>query len=116
MFALIRLDYPLAGAATIRLFGVLFLSLSLLGIAAMLCYRRAYQQSTAQAFTTERSRPPRYPRGVLRATAHREFLLFIRDPTQWTQLLLITALVFVYLFNLDRLTNDDLRWEQRSWG
>ena len=104
MFALIRLDYPLAGAATIRLVGVLFLSLSLLGIAAMLCYRRAYQQSTAQAFATERSRPPRYPRGVLRATAHREFLLFIRDPTQWTQLLLITALVFVYLFNLDRLT------------
>lgn len=35
--------------------------------------------------------------------AYRDFLLFIRDPAQWSQIIIIAALVFIYIFNFKNL-------------
>lgn len=47
----------------------------------------------------DRRRPARYPRSVLAAFVARDNRVFVRTTGQWTQLLLIAALVVVYLFN-----------------
>ncbi len=46
-----------------------------------------------------RRRPPRFPRSVTHAFTNRDTRIFLRTTSQWTQLLLIGALVIVYVFN-----------------
>lgn len=46
-----------------------------------------------------RRAPARYPRSVTAAFVRRDTLMFFRTTGQWTQLLLIGALVVVYVFN-----------------
>lgn len=46
-----------------------------------------------------RRRPPKVPRSVLAAFVARDNRVFVRTTGQWTQLLLVAALVVVYLFN-----------------
>lgn len=40
------------------------------------------------------------------AMLHKDFLLFMRDPVQWSQLLLLTGLFLVYAFNINRFPMD----------
>ncbi len=47
----------------------------------------------------DRRRPPRVPSSVVDAFVARDNRIFVRTTGQWTQLLLIAALVVVYLFN-----------------
>ncbi|MFA5857510.1 MAG: hypothetical protein WC955_00425 [Elusimicrobiota bacterium] len=42
-----------------------------------------------------------------RALAKKDLKLFFRDPNQWTQLLLLGALIVVYIFNIDKLPLDN---------
>jgi ABC-2 type transport system permease protein len=44
--------------------------------------------------------------GRLRSMMHKDLLSFIRDPVQWSQLLLLTGLFLVYAFNLERFPMD----------
>ncbi len=46
-----------------------------------------------------RRRPPKVPRSVTAAFVSRSNRMFVRTTGQWTQLLLVAALVVVYLFN-----------------
>lgn len=46
-----------------------------------------------------RRRPPKVPRSVIAAFVSRSNRVFVRTTGQWTQLLLVAALVVVYLFN-----------------
>lgn len=39
------------------------------------------------------------PRGAVRELMVKDLKLFVRDPSQWSQLVLLAALVFVYLYN-----------------
>jgi len=39
------------------------------------------------------------PRGAMRELMVKDLKLFVRDPSQWSQLVLLAALVFVYLYN-----------------
>ena len=48
----------------------------------------------------------RAPRSQGQALVGKEILMFVRDPAQWTQLLLILALLSLYLFNLSLLPED----------
>src|SRR5205085_8201124 len=63
-----------------------------------------YFRGVAASHEGGRRRRPR--RGVEAAPlslAHRDLLLFFRDPAQWSQLLLLGALVVVYVFNITAL-------------
>ncbi len=46
------------------------------------------------------------------ALFHKDFLLWVRDPSEWSQLLLLGALVLVYLFSLQVLP---VRWMTPAW-
>jgi ABC-2 type transport system permease protein len=43
---------------------------------------------------------------------HKDLLLWVRDPSQWSQLLLLGALILVYLFSLQVLP---VRWMTPAW-
>ncbi len=51
-------------------------------------------------FKRKRKTKPAHFRNSL---AYRDMLLFIRDPAQWSQVIIIAALVFIYIFNFKNL-------------
>ena len=57
---------------------------------------RSDDSDRSQRMTTK---PTRYPTGVSSAIRQRDLRIFLRTTGQWTQLLLVGALVVVYLFN-----------------
>ena len=60
---------------------------------------RGRSVSTAAIGARRRGRWARPPRSLSRALSRRDTTLFFRTPAQWTQLLLVGALVLVYLLN-----------------
>ena len=61
--------------------------------------RRRPASPTAGVGARRRGRWARPPRNLDRALSRRDTTLFFRTPAQWTQLLLVGALVLVYLLN-----------------
>jgi ABC-2 type transport system permease protein len=100
--------------------GLLLLSftlgtLILLAVVQKIFYQRAYIQSQESRTLREK------PSGKTRRTVHRgkiaslilkEVKIFTRDATQWSQLLLLAALVVVYLINIKNLAiqMESVRW------
>lgn len=62
---------------------------------------RVEGEGVLQRLVGRRRRAARYPRSVIDAFTSRDTRVFFRSTGQWTQLLLIAALVVVYLFNFD---------------
>jgi ABC-2 type transport system permease protein len=90
-------------------------TLILLAIVQKIFYQRAYIQSQESRTLREK------PSGKTRRTVHRgkiaslilkELKIFTRDATQWSQLLLLAALVVVYLINIKNLgiQMESVRW------
>jgi ABC-2 type transport system permease protein len=90
-------------------------TLVLLAVVQKIFYQRAYIQSQESRTLRER------PTGKTRRTVHRgkiaslilkELKIFTRDATQWSQLLLLAALVVVYLINIKNLAiqMESVRW------
>jgi ABC-2 type transport system permease protein len=90
-------------------------TLVLLAVVQKIFYQRAYIQSQESRTLRER------PSGKKRRTVHRgkiaslilkELKIFTRDATQWSQLLLLAALVVVYLINIKNLAiqMESVRW------
>jgi len=90
-------------------------TLVLLAIVQKIFYQRAYIQSQESRTLREK------PSGKTRRTVHRgkiaslilkELKIFTRDATQWSQLLLLAALVVVYLINIKNLAiqMESVRW------
>lgn len=90
-------------------------TLVLLAVVQKIFYQRAYIQSQESRTLREK------PTGKTRRTVHRgkiaslilkELKIFTRDATQWSQLLLLAALVVVYLINIKNLAiqMESVRW------
>ena len=90
-------------------------TLVLLAFVQKTFYQRAYIQSQESRTLREK------PTGKTRQTVHRgkiaslilkELKIFTRDATQWSQLLLLAALVVVYLINIKNLAiqMESVRW------
>ncbi|MEE2789425.1 MAG: hypothetical protein VX589_18955 [Myxococcota bacterium] len=58
-----------------------------------------HRSDSAQQPTANTVKTARYPNGVSSAIRQRDLKIFLRTTGQWTQLLLVGALVVVYLFN-----------------
>lgn len=82
-------------------------SLVLLGVALHLLHATAFVYSSESRSLRGAPKARRHPvpaaRGVQRALMIKEMKLFVRDATQWSQLLLLAALVVVYLLNIRNL-------------
>jgi len=90
------------GLLTVEAAAVCLLSL------ALVCpgFRQVY---SAMSWGSPRKRSSRLllrGGGRLRSMMHKDILTFIRDPVQWSQLLLLTGLFLVYAFNLERFPMD----------
>ncbi|MEE2644101.1 MAG: hypothetical protein VYD19_04135, partial [Myxococcota bacterium] len=100
LFAFLRWDLSLAASAGARLIGA---SLLVAGLSVALAgnpYRRAYQRSReGSRQRSQRVKKIAYPAPLWVAISLRELRLFIRDPAQWTQLLLVASLSIVYIYN-----------------
>jgi ABC-2 type transport system permease protein len=90
-------------------------TLVLLAVVQKIFYQRAYIQS--QESRTLRERPsgktrPTVHRGKIASLILKELKIFTRDATQWSQLLLLAALVVVYLINIKNLAiqMESVRW------
>jgi ABC-2 type transport system permease protein len=82
-------------------------TLVLLAIVKAIFYERAYVQSqesrALKAQRTLRKSGQSVKRGKIASLILKEFKIFTRDATQWSQLLLLGALVIVYLINIKNL-------------
>jgi ABC-2 type transport system permease protein len=90
-------------------------TLVLLAVVQKIFYQRAYIQS--QESRTLREKPSAKKRrtvhrGKIASLILKELKIFTRDATQWSQLLLLAALVVVYLINIKNLAiqMDSVRW------
>jgi ABC-2 type transport system permease protein len=66
-------------------------------------YRRGVASSHESGRRRRRRRPPL---GAPLGNPGKELRLFFRDPTQWSQMLLLLALVVIYVFNITALPNE----------
>jgi ABC-2 type transport system permease protein len=102
----------------------LFLYVVVAGLARKL-YRRGYNR-----LTTGGSLRRRYGGGWLdrclstlvgfldpqtRLLIVKDFRTFRRDPAQWAQILIFTALMGLYFINMRRFLPDDMKWPYRNW-
>lgn len=65
-------------------------------------FRRMYSTVSSTSGRSRTSRLFLRSGGRFRAMLHKDILLFIRDPVQWSQLLLLTGLFLVYAMNIER--------------
>ncbi len=70
----------------------------------MLCpgFRRMYSEVGASSSRRKRDSFLLRSGGRMRTILSKDLLLFVRDPVQWSQLLLLTGLFLVYAMNIDR--------------
>ncbi len=75
-------------------------------------YSQAQSGPVSHATGSGRKRPglERFFSGVTRALVLKEIRTFRRDQTQWPQLLLIFALVFIYVYNFSVLPLESIPW------
>lgn len=81
-------------------------SLMIMALVLKTFYPKAFifsQESRSLRSTrTRKKRRERTP-GILRSLVRKDLILFLRDATQWSQLLLLSALIVVYLINIKNL-------------
>ncbi len=91
-------------------------TLVLLSIVQKIFYQRAYIQSQESRALRERpsgrKKAVTVDRGKIASLILKELKIFTRDATQWSQLLLLAALVIVYLINIKNLA---IQMEQVRW-
>lgn len=101
----------MAGYAAL-LFGAALAALAVLAVFAEKAYYNGWtsaQESGRRQVSRELGAEWRWaPRalGRLRALLGKDALLFVRDPNQWSQMLLLLALVAVYLLSIEKLPLD----------
>ena len=74
----------------------------------MICpgFRKRYSAISSSSGRRRSSRLLLRSGGRFRTMLHKDILLFLRDPVQWSQLLLLTGLFLVYALNIDRFPTD----------
>lgn len=74
----------------------------------MICpgFRKKYSAVSSSSGSRRSSRYFLRSGGRLRTMLHKDILLFMRDPVQWSQLFLLAGLFLVYALNLDRFPTD----------
>jgi len=92
---------------TLLLFFLAVASFAILGVVLRLLYAKEFVYSSEsrslRGTPRARRRPAAKARNVQTALMIKEMKLFTRDATQWSQLLLLGALVVVYLLNIRNL-------------
>jgi ABC-2 type transport system permease protein len=83
-----------AGAAALVVLGVLGAS-----------YRRTYARGQERTTALGRRGAP-WPAGGLRLLLSKDLRLFGRDAKEWSQVLMLVALVILYLYNISRMPRD----------
>lgn len=82
-------------------------SLAVMALVLKLCYPKAFifsQESRSLRNSRATIRKRRFrASGKLRSLVRKDLILFLRDATQWSQLLLLAALIVVYLINIKNL-------------
>lgn len=81
-------------------------SLMVMALVLKWCYPKAFIFSQeSRSLRTSRILRKRRERasGKLRSLVRKDLILFLRDATQWSQLLLLSALIVVYLINIKNL-------------
>lgn len=88
---------------------------SVLALVTAFCARRLYRPSWDRALQALSGEGPKNkrsssPRGIARLLGHAtwhqeawELLLFLRDPSQWSQIFVLSALLGLYLFSITKL-------------
>jgi ABC-2 type transport system permease protein len=74
----------------------------------MICpgFRKRYSAISSSSGRRRSSRLLLRSGGRFKTMLHKDILLFLRDPVQWSQLLLLTGLFLVYALNIDRFPTD----------
>lgn len=97
------------------LFGTALLSVFILVALAEKAYYKGWttaQEGSRRKIETPLGREwsilPSWLKNPWRALAGKDMLIFFRDPNQWSQLLLLMALVIFYLMSIDKLPLDTL--------
>jgi len=89
---------------------IFFISLLLLGLILSLIYERSWNRSQSAAtnkipssILVKKIWKIKYLNPSLKSLLVKELLLFFRDSTQWSQLLLLIALIVVYIYNIKNI-------------
>lgn len=87
-----------------------FISLLFLGLVLILIYERSWNRSQSAitnkistGIITKKIWKNKYIKSPSKSLLIKELLLFFRDSTQWSQLLLLIALIVVYIYNIKNI-------------
>ncbi|MBI5479787.1 MAG: hypothetical protein HY906_13065 [Deltaproteobacteria bacterium] len=98
---------PGGGAVADALLRLVLLALGAVGVLVVLglTYARTWARAHERTTRLRRSAAP-WPRGTFALLWRKDARLFSRDAKEWSQLLMLVALVVLYLYNISRMPQD----------